>query len=73
MGTRNRAGLGFGLRVKNYWVRLARARICEPFKDPGNRFPAWRIRFMGSLNVYKYGLRLHRLAESFPWIHSWAP
>jgi hypothetical protein len=23
--------------------------------------------FLGSINVYKYGLRLHRLAESIPW------
>ncbi len=51
------------------------ARICKPFKEPRNRFPAWRAgtttlfnvlpatrlgkwrnRFLGSLNVYKYGL-----------------
>jgi hypothetical protein len=49
-----------------------RARICKPFKEPRNQFPAWRARtttpfcrtgppgwrnrFLGSLNVYKYGL-----------------
>jgi len=56
------------------------ARICKPFKEPRNWFPAWRAcattpfcrtgprrlhrlakliprnRFLGSLNVYKYGL-----------------
>jgi hypothetical protein len=31
------------------------ARICKPFQEPENRFPAWRNRFLGSLNVYKYG------------------
>ncbi len=57
---------------------LTWARICEPFKEPRNRFPAWRAgtttifdvpagqakqagidslnRFLGSLNVYKFGL-----------------
>ncbi len=33
-----------------------RARICKPFKASRNRIPAWRNRFLGSLNVYKYGL-----------------
>jgi hypothetical protein len=33
-----------------------RARICKPFKEPRNRFPAWRNRFQGFLNVYKFGL-----------------
>ncbi len=31
------------------------ARICKPFKEPRNRFPAWRNWFLGSLNIYKYG------------------
>jgi hypothetical protein len=26
-----------------------------------------RNRFLGSINVYKYGLWLHRLAEFLPW------
>jgi hypothetical protein len=26
-----------------------------------------RYRFLGSVNVYKYGLRLHRLADFIPW------
>ncbi len=57
-----------------------RVRICKPFKEPRNRFPAWRAgattlfivyrpaglhwfaepipqhRFLGYINVYKYGL-----------------
>jgi hypothetical protein len=57
-------------------ARMSRARICKPFKEPRNQFPAWRVgtttlfvvparyigwrnlfhRFLGSLNVYKYGL-----------------
>ncbi len=63
--------------------RPARASICKPFKGPGidskpggpvrqpylPYLPAklHRNRFLGSFNVYKYGLRLHRLAEG---IHS---
>ncbi len=47
---------------------ISRARICKPFNEPRNRFPAWRAgttrlaesipwhRFLGSLNVYRYGL-----------------
>jgi hypothetical protein len=57
--------------------RYARARICKPFKEPRNLFPACRAgtttqfdcqarlaesiswnRFMGSLNVYKFGIRM---------------
>jgi hypothetical protein len=51
--------------------KMARARICKPFKELRNRFPAWRAcrtgppgykgqrnRFLGSINVYKYGLSL---------------
>ncbi len=39
-----------------------RARICKPFKEPRKFIPSLaelisRNRFMGSLNVYKYGLR----------------
>jgi hypothetical protein len=37
-------------------ARATRARICKPFKGPRNP-PAWRNRFLGFLNVYKYGLR----------------
>ncbi len=32
------------------------ARICKPFKESRNRFPAWLNWFLGSLNRYKYGL-----------------
>ncbi len=59
MGARNREGTGLS-------YRLARARIYKPFKETRNRFPAWRNRFLGSLNFYKYRLWLHRLAESIP-------
>jgi hypothetical protein len=62
------------------YFSYARARICKPFKEPRNRFPAWRAdtttlfdvlahqdrlaesipwnRFRGSLNVYKFGIRM---------------
>ncbi len=43
--------------------KISRARICKPFKEPRNRFPAWRNRFLDSLNVYKYGLRLSKIPE----------
>ncbi len=36
--------------------KTSRARICKPFKEPRNRFPYWRNRFLGFLNVYKIGL-----------------
>ncbi len=32
------------------------AGICKLFKEPMNRFPAWRNLFLGSLNVYIYGI-----------------
>ncbi len=35
---------------------LYRDRMYKPFKEPRNRFPAWRNRFLASLNFYKYGL-----------------
>ncbi len=38
------------LRLSSARIRV---RICKPFKEPRNRFPAWRL---GSLNVYKFGL-----------------
>ncbi len=34
----------------------SRARICRPFMEPRNLFLAWRNRFLGSINVSKYGL-----------------
>ncbi len=37
-------------------VRQNRARICKPFKEPRNRFPASWNRFLGFLNVYKFGM-----------------
>jgi hypothetical protein len=30
-----------------------KARICRSFKEPRNRFPAWRNRFLDSINVYE--------------------
>ncbi len=42
-----------------------RARICKPFKEPRNRFPAWRS---GTTNRLSYrAARQHRLAKSIPW------
>jgi hypothetical protein len=35
-------------------LQVNRARICKPFKEPRNRFPAWHNRSLGSKNVYKY-------------------
>jgi hypothetical protein len=31
----------------DYVKKENRARICKPFKEPGNRSPAWRNRFLG--------------------------
>jgi hypothetical protein len=31
----------------------------QTVKEPRNRFPAWQNRFLGSLNVYKYGLSMY--------------
>ncbi len=45
-----------------YGIKV-RARICKPFKEPRNRFPGWRNRFVSSLNVYKYGLWVFQFAE----------
>jgi hypothetical protein len=42
-----------------------RARICKPFKEPRNRFPAWRNRFLGSFNVYNCGLNTCGKLSSF--------
>ncbi len=36
--------------------QIPAVRICKPFKEPRNRFPAWRNRFLDSTNVYKYEL-----------------
>jgi hypothetical protein len=45
---------------------ICRARICEPFKVPWNRFPAWRT---GTTTLFVVPARqttLHRRAESIP-------
>jgi hypothetical protein len=39
---------------------ISRARICKPFMEPRNRFPAWRA---GTATL---PARLHRLVESIP-------
>ncbi len=39
---------------------LCRASICQPFKEPRNRFSAWRNRFLGSLNWLCKFWPLHR-------------
>ncbi len=36
-------------------VLVPRARIWKPFRKPRNRFPAWQNRFLGPLNVCKFG------------------
>ncbi len=42
----------------------SRARICRPFKEPRNRFPAWRV---GTQPYLSYRpARLHRLEKSIP-------
>ncbi len=43
-----------------------RARICRPFKEPRNRLPASRV----GKKPYYWPTRLHRLAESIPWLHN---
>ncbi len=43
-----------------------RARICRPFKEPRNRFPAWRA---GTTTLFVVPVRqatVHTLAESIP-------
>jgi hypothetical protein len=35
-----------------------------PFKEPRNRFPAWRA---DSTTLFDVPVRLHRLADSIPW------
>ncbi len=55
MGDRNQVGIGLSYR----------ACVCKHFKEPRNRFSAWRagtksraarLHRMGFINVYKYGL-----------------
>ncbi len=48
LGARNRVGKGLSYQP-------ARARICKAFKGPRNRFPAWRNRFVCSINICKFG------------------
>ncbi len=36
------------------WIDKARARICNPFKEPSNQFPAWRNQFLGSIKGLKF-------------------
>jgi hypothetical protein len=45
---------------------LFRARICEPSKEPRNRFPAWQAGMTTLFGVHRPAT-LHRLAESIPW------
>jgi hypothetical protein len=47
---------------KSTW--LSRCRICKPFKEPRNRFPAGGP--VGQLYLTYRPARLHRLAESIP-------
>jgi hypothetical protein len=53
--TKNRKFLkGSGANFHYIWEILAndyRARICTPFKEPRNRFPAWQDRFLKGLQI----------------------
>ncbi len=44
---------------------VTRARICKPFKEPRNQFPAWWAGVRQPYLTYRPA-RLHRLAESIP-------
>jgi hypothetical protein len=81
---------GGGVIIRDRTGRIFRGRICRPFKEPRNRFPAWRPvrkpylsywparlhrltksiprnRFLGPINVYKYGLsRKERILYELP-------
>jgi hypothetical protein len=48
-------------------VIIVIARICKPFKEPRNRFPALRAGTRQSYLTYRPA-RLYGLAESIPWI-----
>jgi hypothetical protein len=51
-------------RCRYQCKQYTRARICKPFKEPRNRFPAWRA---GTTTLFLYWpAMLHRLAESNP-------
>ncbi len=53
------------LHQKMHSLEHTRARICKPFKEPRNRFPAWPA---GSTTYLTYRpAGKHRLAESIPW------
>ncbi len=41
-----------------------RARICKPFKEPSNGFPAWWNQFLGSLKFYIFELSLNYFLPS---------
>ncbi len=48
-----------------YCCYCTNLRICKPFKEPRNRFLAWRA---GTTTLFTYGpTRLQRLAESILW------
>jgi hypothetical protein len=60
------------------WLKLSiktRARICKHFKEPRNRLPAWRNRFLGSLTFTNTG-SLRRIGLPYRparlGINSWA-
>jgi hypothetical protein len=66
MGARNRVGVGLSYRPPEpEFVNLLTDNPFWRTGPPG--FTDWRKRFLGSLKVYKFGLRLHRLAELVPW------
>ncbi len=54
------------MSFKRQWdpVMYSEPRICKPFKEPRNRFPAWRAGTTILFDVGYRPARLHRLAES---------
>ncbi len=46
----------FGVQKEGVRGAISWVHNCRLFKKPSNRFPAWRNWFLGSLNVYKFGL-----------------
>ncbi len=55
---------GAPTRTRGQTLWYSRARICKPFKEPRNRFPAWRADTTTLLSYRP--VRPHRLAESIP-------
>ncbi len=65
----NRARVCKRLRTRSSGIDSA-SQCSLSYRTARNRFPVWGNRCLGidfwAFNVYKYGLRLHRLAKSIP-------